>query len=273
MDTEKMTEMLFEKMSAEQDKYRDWLLAQPPEEILNHTFEYTARQDILMAVQDNTLDTAQLEALLKSPSPLADVYKDFSKLDSSDQMETIQTCIADRADRTLQAEREATLNTPVYPHSLDYAKEHGEVKEYDASYQANVACKEAIEKAIGEHYDGAHFDSDLAVKQVMDAFGPERTSYVLANTVQHKDWDGRISNSNKEWAKTIPVAEDNQARKFVVDKAHPGLTNLFVQQARKDMTEKEQTREKKPSILKKLHEAAQEGKAPLKPHKAKEQER
>ena len=28
---------LYEKMKAEQDKYRDWLLHQEPSEILNHT--------------------------------------------------------------------------------------------------------------------------------------------------------------------------------------------------------------------------------------------
>ena len=34
---------LYEKMKAEQDKYRDWLLHQEPSEILNHTYEYTLR--------------------------------------------------------------------------------------------------------------------------------------------------------------------------------------------------------------------------------------
>ena len=33
---------LYEKMKAEQDKYRDWLLHQEPSEILNHTYEYNA---------------------------------------------------------------------------------------------------------------------------------------------------------------------------------------------------------------------------------------
>ena len=33
---------LYEKMAAEQDNYRDWLKSQPPEEILHHTYEYTA---------------------------------------------------------------------------------------------------------------------------------------------------------------------------------------------------------------------------------------
>ena len=39
---------LEEKMKAEQDKYRDRLLHQEPSEILNHTYEYTMREDIVM---------------------------------------------------------------------------------------------------------------------------------------------------------------------------------------------------------------------------------
>ena len=31
---------LYEKMKAEQDKYRDWLLHQEPPEILNHAYEF-----------------------------------------------------------------------------------------------------------------------------------------------------------------------------------------------------------------------------------------
>ena len=42
---------LFEKMSDEQDKFRDWLKSQPPEEILHHTYEYTVREDIVMAME------------------------------------------------------------------------------------------------------------------------------------------------------------------------------------------------------------------------------
>ena len=39
---------LYEKMKAEQDKYRGWLLHRKPSEILNHTYEYTMREDIVM---------------------------------------------------------------------------------------------------------------------------------------------------------------------------------------------------------------------------------
>ena len=41
---------LYEKMKAEQDKYRNWLLRQEPSEILDHTYEYTMREDIVMCM-------------------------------------------------------------------------------------------------------------------------------------------------------------------------------------------------------------------------------
>lgn len=37
MNNERLNTALYKKMFAEQEKYRDWLLSQPPEEILNHT--------------------------------------------------------------------------------------------------------------------------------------------------------------------------------------------------------------------------------------------
>ena len=36
---------LYEKMKAEQDKYRDWLLHQEPSEILNHTYEFCVEKE------------------------------------------------------------------------------------------------------------------------------------------------------------------------------------------------------------------------------------
>ena len=96
------------------------------------------------------------------------------------------------------------------------------------------------------------------MQEVVDRFGAERVSFVLANTIQHKDWDGRISPENKEWAKAEPVPNDFDAwnnkktLEYSCNKAHPGLINLFVNRFRK---EQELEKEKKPSVLKKLHEA------------------
>ena len=70
-------EQLCEKMRVEQSAYCLWLTAQPPEEILNHAYEYSVREDIILATEEMNLTPAQVRALLKSPVPLADVYKDF----------------------------------------------------------------------------------------------------------------------------------------------------------------------------------------------------
>ena len=68
---------LYEKMKAEQDNYRDWLLHQEPSEILNHTYEYTMREDIVMCMEELELEPEKARALLRSPCPLSDVYKEF----------------------------------------------------------------------------------------------------------------------------------------------------------------------------------------------------
>ena len=82
MNTNDLNTALYEKMAAEQDKYRDWLKSQPPEEILHHTYEYTIREDIVMAIEELELTDTQAQALLESSLPLADVYRYFEKLET-----------------------------------------------------------------------------------------------------------------------------------------------------------------------------------------------
>ncbi len=95
--------LLYEKMKAEQDKYRDWLLTQEPAEILNHTYEYTMREDIVMAMEELELTPKQAKALLKSPCPLDDVYKEFKDREV-EHMDTIRDSIETRADQVIKRE-------------------------------------------------------------------------------------------------------------------------------------------------------------------------
>ena len=95
-------------------------------------------------------------------------------------------------------------NIPVYKHTAAYAREHNELAAYRGSNQANTACKEAIEAAIRTHFEGMYLNTDC-VNETVAAFGKERISYVLANTVQQKEWDGRFSRRNKEWAQQFEI--------------------------------------------------------------------
>ena len=97
--------LLYEKMKAEQNKYRDWLIDQPPEEILNHTYEYTMKEDILMAIEDMELAPQQAKALLRSPCPLEDVYKEFINREV-EHMDTIRDSIETRADIVIKREKD-----------------------------------------------------------------------------------------------------------------------------------------------------------------------
>ena len=95
MTNEELNTRLYEKMFEEQEKYRGWLLSQPPEEILNHTYEYNMREDILLALECHSLTDRQCRALLKSPCPLGDVFKDFEKRETGhmdDIRDTIESC-------------------------------------------------------------------------------------------------------------------------------------------------------------------------------------
>ena len=188
-----------------------------------------------MAMEELELTDAQAKALLESPSPLADVYRYFEKLETG-YMDVIRDSIENRADDVCRAQEELRT-TPVYPHSAAYASEHGEMAQYNLSYQANSACKEAIEQTISAHYAENRLDTEAAVKDVLEKFGTERVQFILANTIQRKNYDGRISQDNKAWAKTIPMLEDSGASRhcayLVVDQVNPGLTDLFTRQFRK----------------------------------------
>ena len=375
MTNEELNTALYKKMFAEQDKFRDWLKSQPAAEVLNHAYEYTIREDILISLEYNDLTDAQALALLASPSPLADIYQEFDRMESS-HMEAIWSCIESRADakqvsqldqakqlinefcmseydapadfddlsridvayttvgndgyplqvyvdlkeykiereleerpldvrqyssleelienelkgmdfQELVAVTEAEIQTalaaaeekvalsdlPVYRENFDYARECREVETYRISLQANIACKEAIEQAISQSYDGRRLAEGTASK-VMNQFGAERVLYVLANTIQQKEWDGRFTYPNKEWAKTVSIPPNMDS--FGMDRnyafavsSHPGLIDLFVTQARKEMERQPRT-----SVREQLRQAQKEtGKKAPATHKKKEPER
>ena len=95
--------LLYQKMYAEQEQYREWLLTQPPREVLNHTYEYTIRQDILIAMEESRLSAKQAQMLLKSPCPLSDVYEHFRNQEHG-HMEQIRNAIETRANKAMREE-------------------------------------------------------------------------------------------------------------------------------------------------------------------------
>lgn len=102
---EELQAELCQRMSAEQAKYRRWLLSQPPDVILDHVAEYSVREDIVMCMEKLELTDAQAKALLKSSSPLADVYREWNKTETN-HMDDVKSVIETRADAVIRLERE-----------------------------------------------------------------------------------------------------------------------------------------------------------------------
>jgi len=105
MGNEELNNTLYEKMSAEQRVYREWLLSLPAQEILDHAYEYSIREDILIAMEEDILSEEQAQALLQSPCSLADVYKDWQKRDNCGHMDIIRDVIECRADHVLRGRK------------------------------------------------------------------------------------------------------------------------------------------------------------------------
>lgn len=112
MNNEELNNALYDKMRAEQDKFRAWLESQTVSEILHHTYEYVTKEDILMALDDNPLPTAQARALLQSSSPLEDIYKDWTKKET-DYMQDILDTIAERANIFCSRSRRNLCSLPM----------------------------------------------------------------------------------------------------------------------------------------------------------------
>ena len=151
--------------------------------------------------------------------------------------------------------KEPIVNTPVYHESAEYARSAGELDKYRASRQANIDCKNDIEKTIARHFDGMRLDRK-AIDRVMERYGPERVSQVLAATVQVKAWDGRFSSANKDWAFTFdfpdPVNDMGFDRRdsFAVT-SHPAVLDGFINLVRQEIKNMEHAvpDEKKYAVL------------------------
>ena len=124
---------------------------------------------------------------------------------------------------------------PVYIGTLAQAMEERDVDAYLDSRKFNIDCKKAIEEAIALNFDGLHLKEDAA-RQVLEQFGEERMTFVMANTLRELSYDGRFSRQNKDWAEHIEIPENiNQGKNLNQDyviESHPAVLDGFIDMVR-----------------------------------------
>lgn len=103
MTQAKLNTELYQKMFAEQEKYKNWLRTLTADEVMDHAYEYICREDILLSLEYNDLSPKQAKALLKSPSPLADVFQVWEKQETN-HMENIWDAVKARANEVVRVD-------------------------------------------------------------------------------------------------------------------------------------------------------------------------
>lgn len=101
---ERLNTALYKKMFAAQEKYRAWLLSLPSEEILNHAYEYTMREDIVLSLEDEDIGAKRAVALLMLPDPLSATYHEYEKMEST-HMKDIFSAVEQCADGEIKKRR------------------------------------------------------------------------------------------------------------------------------------------------------------------------
>lgn len=100
---------------------------------------------------------------------------------------------------------------------------------YKVSHRENIACANDIKSGIEANFDGYSLNIDF-VKAVVKSHGYNRTMFVLANTIQHFDYDGRISQDNKDWARSFFIAKDKYRADFLIEES--GLVDIVAKTVR-----------------------------------------
>lgn len=122
--------------------------------------------------------------------------------------------------------------TEIYKHSFAHAQKNGELDAFRESNRRNQDCAAAIDKAIADsHHDQHSYKLPAAVDAVSKEFGLDRVAWVMAMTIQHHDYDGRYSRTNKDWAQEFPIPRDRES--FLLLNSHPVLLDGFAQSVRR----------------------------------------
>ena len=105
MTGEELNKALYDKMSAEMERFKDWLKTQPPETIIQNAYECAMKEDILLTMEYHDLDDEQARALLNTENPLDRAYNAYENM-QTDHMEHIQYIVENLAEDLARQERE-----------------------------------------------------------------------------------------------------------------------------------------------------------------------
>lgn len=223
-------------VNAEFEAYKSDALTRSPEEIFYENYKIHVFTELKEVIEDKTyLEPEHYRALYQERgSILHELYDDYLSEEYASVNSGTDTAefIRDYCEHYHSAVMSGQTKMPVYLKTSHYALEHGEFEQYQASRRLTEECRNAIDKAISENYDGMHLQTGFEMR-LIDEYGEERVKYIFATTLRENLGDGRYSPENKGWAENIPVSESPEERRSCCLNSHPAVIDGVVRLIRK----------------------------------------
>ena len=227
-------------VNAEFEAYKSDALTRSPEEIFYENYKIHVFTELKEVIEMGSgvggyLEPEHYRALYQERgSILHELYDDYLGEEYASVNSGTETAefIKDYCGHYHPAVMSGNTKMPVYLKTSHYALEHNEFGQYQASRNLSEECRNAIDKAISENYDGMHLRSGFEMK-LIDEYGEERVRYIFATTLRENLGDGRYSPENKGWAENIPVSESPEERRNCCLNSHPAVIDGVVRLIRK----------------------------------------
>ncbi len=116
---------------------------------------------------------------------------------------------------------------PFYDNTLEYAKANGELDKWRNSMNETCNCAAEIQKLIGQYHVDYHLNTDKIIEGAVGRYGTEYVTRALAVTVQQREYDGRFSQKNTDWAKSIDIHQNDYHDRINVN-SHSTLLDAVV---------------------------------------------
>lgn len=120
---------------------------------------------------------------------------------------------------------------PLYRYSVETAKRDGELDAWRESRNENIRCRDYLDEQIKEKFDGFHLP-DECVENAIKEFGYDRTMWVIASTILERKGDGRFSEQNRKWAKSLNIESDRHNYEFALN-SHSCIVDGLASDVRK----------------------------------------
>ena len=258
-------EIALEMWDKDLDVYVDGVRAESREDIENapetaklylSEFQYTAQLEFEKSQRGNVDRTA--EPVSKNPNVIGNTpYKELGEKGQLEYITKLKTRHALNIAKQLDEDgvkfsglKKGTV-TAITINKADKAKYEAAVAKVKESYSKNkeqtvelladkapvpkpappkpVNIAADIDKAISDsNYELYRYNLKQAVATVIEEHGAEKVSRTLAEYISRHDYDGQISEKNKEWEKRFDIPENRYPPVF---HTHPAVLDGFITEA------------------------------------------